>query len=224
MDKMIGKKFGRLTVATLYDKRTKWRQKQYICKCDCGSKSVVIGGDIRRGRTKSCGCLKIEKLTKHGHNTRSKGESPTYISWKAMKSRCINKNNNMYKYYGEKGVKVHPKWIGEDGFANFRKDMGDCPETPEGEPRLTLSRHKDNGNYEPGNCKWATLEEQLMQKKDMVWIKHNGKDYTMREFCELENVDRQAFRYRFRALGMTVEESLDDVRKNYKPRSKEKVD
>jgi len=93
---------------------------------------------------------------KHGHSLRNGKESPTYQSWRHMKYRCLNPNCSDYKNYGGRGIKVCERWM---DFTNFLADMG---EKPEG---LTLDRINNDGNYEPGNCRWATWKEQRQNQR-----------------------------------------------------------
>ena len=93
---------------------------------------------------------------KHGHRSKYGKTSPTYNSWRDMKTRCLNSNCPDYKNYGGRGIKVCERWM---DFTNFLADMG---EKPEG---LTLDRINNDGNYEPGNCRWATWKEQRRNQR-----------------------------------------------------------
>ena len=118
---ITGKKFGRWTVLIRAD-NTIAGQSRWLCKCKCGNKKVLKSIVIRRGISKSCGCLKSEIITrdktKHGHATN--GISPTYHTWAGMKARCNNPKHKTFRYYGGKGVSVCNKW---NNFKNFLADM-----------------------------------------------------------------------------------------------------
>lgn len=158
---LTGKTFNRLTVIEFAGKRGK--KPFWSCRCICGTVREICRGDIVTGHTKSCGCLAREACpppqsaanapcSKHGHATRGK-ISRTYHSWQAMKARCTNHRNHKYPLYGARGITVCERWL--RSFENFLADMG---ERPEGH---TLDRFPNNeGNYEPGNCRWATVTEQ----------------------------------------------------------------
>jgi len=159
---LAGRRFDRLSVVSEAG-RTNSGKVTWHCVCDCGKKTVTVGVSLTTGNTRSCGCWEIEQrgkgLTKHGHASGGKF-SPTYMSWTGMFNRCVRPKSTAYAYYGGRGIKVCERWQGDDGFANFLTDMG---ERPAGK---TLDRYPDNnGNYELGNCRWATPLEQARNRR-----------------------------------------------------------
>lgn len=125
-----------------------------LYKCGCGRVWVTQVRCVMNGDTKSCGCLRNrlvgERSLKHGH-AQNNVISPTYISWQHMKTRCNKTNHVNYQHYGGRGIKVCKRW---NKFENFLKDMGKRPK------HRTLDRINNDGNYEPGNCRWATSSQQ----------------------------------------------------------------
>lgn len=126
---------------------------RWVCRCDCGNEVSVRAKDLRSGTTKSCGCYRQSRMQtlglKHGH---AASRSPTYASWQAMRERCENSHNAAYNKYGGRGIKVCERWL---TFENFLADMG---ERPKG---TSIDRFPNrDGDYEPGNCRWATATEQ----------------------------------------------------------------
>ena len=168
---LSGKIFNRFTVLNEYkieNKRTKW-----LCLCKCGNKKFVEAYNLKKGYTKSCGCLNKEQTAKR--NT-SHGMSKTkeYKVWKGIKKRCLNKNSNIYKYYGGRGIKICKRW--ENSFENFYKDMGPIPSL-----KHSIDRKDVNKGYCPKNCKWVIFHQQSTNKRTnnkITGIKKRGKKFS----------------------------------------------
>ena len=150
---MVGKRFGAMVVESFSG--TENKRRMFRCRCDCGKDAVVRGSDLRRGLQVSCGCVKrkntVERNTKHG----AVG-TPAYRTWAAMRQRCSDPKNISFKWYGAKGVTICERW---QDFAAFLADMG---ERPKG---TTIDRIDAFGNYEPGNCRWATPKQQRANQR-----------------------------------------------------------
>ena len=147
---ITGQRFGRLVVLEPRERGEKKTSQHWFCQCDCGKTTITRGTDLRLGRTRSCGCLRL-RTTHGGYSTRA------WLSWHMMRQRCQIPSNPDYPNYGGRGITVCDRW---DKFENFFADMG---ERPEG---LTLDRINNDGNYEPTNCRWATLSEQRLNQRD----------------------------------------------------------
>lgn len=156
---LTAKRFGRLTVISRISKTRKWE-----CICDCGNAVIVFSANLMRANTRSCGCLRRETMAashfKHGHNmARKDARTSTYSIWAAMIQRCKNPNHHAWDLYGGRGIIVCERWL---DFRNFLADMGVRP------IGLTLDRIDPSGNYEPGNCRWATWREQRLNQRRML--------------------------------------------------------
>ncbi len=140
-----GQRFNRLLVLDCNphaDKSRKWR-----CLCDCGRETVALADNIMRGLTKGCGCRVKQGNFVHGmYGTRE------YRSWNMLVQRCTNPANDRWAQYGGRGIQVCQRWL--EGFANFYADMGSRP------PGTSIDRIDVDGNYEPGNCRWADAKTQ----------------------------------------------------------------
>ena len=157
-----GQRFGRLVAQAILARRDKSGAAYWQCICDCGQLCEALGTDLRSGHKASCGCLKVEQgrraATKHGAASHT-NRAPEYRSWTSMLTRCNNPNYHYWRRYGGRGIAVCARWA--ESFENFLADMGPRP------TGTSLDRYPNNdGNYEPGNCRWATRIEQRHNRSD----------------------------------------------------------
>lgn len=171
-----GQRFGRLLVIDKANIKNSSAQTKWNCKCDCGKLTCVTGRDLKKFFTSSCGCLRRENKANLSHG---KSDTSVYKIWQLMKYRCYSKKCKQYKYYGARGVVVCDRW--KHSFENFNEDMGDRPTT-----NLTLDRFPNmDGNYEPSNCRWATMKEQCANRRSNIWINYNGKSMIVSEWATI---------------------------------------
>jgi hypothetical protein len=205
----IGTKFHRLTVTGPAPSR-KSGQARFWCLCDCGEILAVQSSDLRRGGTKSCGCLKREMCiardiarTKHG-----KYRSPEYKAWQALIQRCTNPADKRFHHYGGRGITVCAQWL--RSFDEFYADMGPRPSA-----KHSIDRENNNGHYQPGNCRWATKREQLLNRRGSLRIKFLGESLPLCAWAERQGIPEVVLRQRL-ARGWSPKKLLTTPKRRWK--------
>jgi len=188
---LAGQRFGRLLVierAGNKGRRVCWR-----CRCDCGAEVEVRSPSLTRGRTVSCGCYHYGLITKHGM-----WRTPVYRSWHSMMDRCNKPRHVAYMRYGGRGIKVCDRWL---DFEQFYEDMGHRP------AGQTLDRIDNNGDYEPGNCQWATPSQQGRNQKNNRRLTYKGVTKCLAGWVETMGINYHTLHHRLEK-GWSVEDAL----------------
>jgi hypothetical protein len=192
---LIGQRRGRLLVCELTGKRG--REYLYLCKCDCGAHTTVVRASLTRRRSMSCGCLRLDRARDrnilHGGNGTAE-----YRTWLAMKSRCNNQRAEKYSQYGGRGISICSRWT---SFTNFLEDMGPRP------TGMMIERIDNDGNYTPGNCRWATPAEQGRNKRNNRIITHDGRTMCMAAWAEEVGISYTVLRQRLHR-GWSIDRAL----------------
>ena len=197
---LTGQRFGRLTVMGRTDNkkgRTMW-----ICKCDCGKETEVSGSDLRTGGTKSCGCLRIEMIVERS-TTHGMSNTRLHKEWQSMKDRCTREKCRDYQDYGGRGITICPEW--SDSFEAFR----DWALANGYRDDLTIDRIDVDGNYEPSNCRWATLREQAENKRNNHYLTLGEKTLTVTQWARETGIERRTLLKR-KSLGWTDVRTLTE--------------
>lgn len=201
-----GRRCGRLMVVEALVQRANNGAVLWKCVCDCGQETISPGHCLRRGQIKSCGCLKREvgaaqlklyALTgarpqyKHGEAIAGK-ETVEWRTWHSIKSRCDPARPSPNPDYAARGIRVCHEWL--DSYERFLSDVGRRPS-----PEHSLDRIDVNGNYAPGNVRWATAKEQARNRRNSLFIEFDGLRLTLAEWAERTGLTNTTIRNRLRA-------------------------
>lgn len=197
----IGEKYGRLTVLrALKPEERQSKNKKWLCRCECGNEVQANISRLKCGNTKSCGCLQREHITalnyKHG-----KWKTPLFNIWIRMRNRCYLENTKDYINYGGRGITVCPEW--KDDFETFERWALENGY----QKGLSIDRKNVDGNYDPSNCRWATIKEQNNNKRDNHYITFNGKTQSMQMWADETGISSQSIKYRLKH-GWSITDTL----------------
>lgn len=166
---LTGQTFGKLTVMSESSERGGDGSVKWLCHCECGGKTVASSNHLRKGDTRSCGCLKEHQQRfgsiTHGHSSGG-SVSATYSAWFSMIGRCTNPNNGNYDDYGGRGITVCERWM---KFENFLADMGEKP------LGLMLDRRNNEQGYYPDNCRWVNRSISNQNRRPFKRIRENAE-------------------------------------------------
>ena len=197
---LSGKRVGRLTVIGLSEKQS-GRHLRWKCQCDCGNYLDVLGLNLSRAHTKSCGCYKLER-TSEVKTIHGMSNSSLMNVWRNIHSRCYSPKNKSYKDYGARGIKVCPEWKEFIPFMEWAFKNGY-------EENLTIERINVDGDYEPSNCKWATIKEQANNKTNNVYITYKGETKTLPIWAEELDLPYKTLYSRLKYRKWSVEEAFE---------------
>jgi hypothetical protein len=202
---LAGITFGRLKVARHVESNAQSRDAYWECVCECGSIIRVRGTNLRSGQTQSCGCYQKQRVseaqTKHGC-AKPNAQTPEYKVWSRVIARCCDPKSDHFDRYGGRGIEMCWRW--RNSFENFLADMGPRPS-----PNHSIERENNNGNYEPGNCRWATRAEQSVNKSNTVMVRAGGKEMSLAVLAREANLPVQRVYQRIFREKWSIERALN---------------
>jgi len=190
---LIGQRFGRLLVVEFGGKVN--GKYSWLCVCDCGGHSKPLSASLLSGGTTSCGCLRRERSTTHGHTIG--GHTREYQIWANIKDRCYNQYNEHYHQYGGRGITMYEDWV--KSFDAFIKYIGHRPSN-----KHSVDRFPNNdGNYEPGNVRWATANQQMRNTRYTHNLTFDGKTLCIIDWAAETGISRGTINRRIK-LGWDI--------------------
>lgn len=210
---LIGQRFGRLKVVSRAQNSAAG-QARWTCECDCGGTTVSMTTKLRSGHTQSCGCVKMQRIkeTTTTHGFCADGQHhPLWHTYQHIIGRCYRETDRAYPGYGARGIRVCERWLNGDGEKTgvecFVADMGERPSR-----HHSIDRIDNDGDYEPGNCRWATRKEQARNRRSNRRVPLNGRMVALSEYCERKGLDFQMVNGRI-GKGWTFERAVSQPKR-----------
>jgi hypothetical protein len=198
---LSGSVYGKLTaihpLPHSCGERIKW-----LCRCECGNEMITTGHNLRTGHTRSCGCLGGKFKPTRGGVSRNPATKALYHIWHGMIVRCTDPRDKKYHLYGGRGITVHPQWM--DSFDTFKRDVGDRPSDEHSLDRFP----NNNGNYEPGNVRWATRLEQSSNSRRIIPLTINGITKSISQWARVSPVTAATISDRYTRRKWTAEAAV----------------
>lgn len=194
---LIGDRYGKVKVVSYEGRYRGGGDSLWRCVCDCERIFITRGTHLKSGATRSCGCqIRIALLKVN--TTHGKSKTPEYRVWAGMLTRCYNKKEKAYKYYGGKGVTVCSRWRHAGGFENFLSDMG--PRPAKG---YWIDRKKNYLGYTPKNCAWVIFCDQVENRSTTIWVRVAGERMSLLRACRTLGLNYGTIRGRMFRQGMS---------------------
>ena len=196
---VLGDKFGRWSIV---EEGVTHKGGQYYLhvECECGARKLVLPGNLRSGKSRSCGCLSRELKSARAKPDQV-SDHPQYQRWRGIISRCTNPNSAQYSRYGGRGISVSEDWM---TFCNFHRDMGDPPFDG-----ASIDRIDNDKGYSKENCRWATSDEQSRNKRCNVFYTYGGDTLLLKDFAVKYNANYSTLASRIYCYNMTMKQALE---------------
>lgn len=200
---LTGRRFSKLTVIKRGDDYVSpkgYHSAAWLCRCDCGTESVVRGVYLKNGKTKSCGCLRVEEPNRTTH-----GQSKTrlYKIWRSMRARCEREKDRNFENYGGRGVTVCDDWTQFENFMDWAYLHGY-------DESLSIDRIDNNGNYDPSNCRWVDMNVQANNTRHNHYITYKGATKTMSQWAKETGIGYHKLKDRINKCGWDIERALTE--------------
>ena len=189
----VGSKFGRLSVMERFPSYLGKKKTYYRCICECGNEVYVASCNLGK-HCNSCGCL-AKDLAREKFSTHGKTQTRLYTVWLDMRRRCEKEYDQVYKYYGARGITVCEEWQDFQNFYNWAYENGYDENAEYG--RCTLDRIDNNGNYCPENCRWVDGKTQANNRHTNVSFEFNGETHTLAEWARISQLSYRTLYSRY---------------------------